>query len=42
MEDIPRRILPRLRDEGVSEDDIDQMLVRNPMRLLETAAAGSR
>jgi len=42
MEDIPRRILPRLRDEGVSQDELDQMLVRNPMRLLQPAAAGSR
>ena len=35
LELIPRRILPELRDAGVSDDVIDQMLVRNPMRLLE-------
>jgi phosphotriesterase-related protein len=38
MDTIPRRILPRLRDAGVSEDEIAQMLVRNPMRLLTPVA----
>ena len=35
MELIPRQILPKLREAGVADDVIDQMLVRNPMRLLE-------
>jgi phosphotriesterase-related protein len=35
MDTIPRHILPALRDAGVSDYAIDQMLVRNPRRLLE-------
>ena len=34
MEDIPRRILPMLRQGGASEADLHQMLVLNPRRLL--------
>jgi phosphotriesterase-related protein len=40
MENIPRRILPKLREAGVSDEEIEQMLVRNPMQLLEPAGAG--
>jgi phosphotriesterase-related protein len=39
MENIPRRILPRLREAGASEPDLHQMLVKNPRRLLEPARA---
>jgi phosphotriesterase-related protein len=35
MENIPRRILPMLRQGGASEADLHQMLVLNPRRLLE-------
>jgi phosphotriesterase-related protein len=38
MDNISRRILPLLRDAGVSSDDITQMMVGNPRRLLEKAA----
>lgn len=31
---IPRNILPRLRDRGVTPDQIDQMLIRNPAYVL--------
>jgi phosphotriesterase-related protein len=31
---VPRNIVPRLRDAGVSDEAIDQMLVENPRRLL--------
>jgi phosphotriesterase-related protein len=41
MEDIPRRILPMLRQGGASEADIDQMLVLNPSRLLEPSKPGA-
>jgi phosphotriesterase-related protein len=34
MENIPRRVVPRLLAEGVTEDDIHQLLVVNPARLL--------
>jgi phosphotriesterase-related protein len=34
MENIPRRILPLLREAGASDADLEQMLVVNPMRLL--------
>jgi phosphotriesterase-related protein len=41
METLPRRILPWLREAGVGDDDIHQMLVLNPARLLApTRAAG--
>ncbi len=44
MEDIPRRVLPMLRQGGASEAEIHQMLVLNPSRLLEPSvvAAGIR
>jgi phosphotriesterase-related protein len=38
MDTISRHILPALRDAGVSADQIDLMLVRNPQRLLEVGA----
>jgi phosphotriesterase-related protein len=34
MENISRRVIPRLLDAGVSQDDIDRMLIGNPARLL--------
>jgi phosphotriesterase-related protein len=34
MENISTRVIPRLLDAGVSQDDIDQMLIGNPARLL--------
>lgn len=34
MENIPRRILPLLRQAGASDGDLEQMLVANPVRLL--------
>lgn len=41
MENIPRRILPMLRDGGASEADLHQMLVLNPSRLLEPSTHGA-
>ena len=38
MDTIPRRILPMLRDAGVSSDELTQMLEHNPRRLLEKGA----
>ena len=38
MDTISRHILPLLRDGGVSRDEVEQMLVRNPRRLLAVAA----
>ena len=38
MDTIPRHILPALTDAGVSDDVLDQLMVRNPRRLLEVAA----
>lgn len=35
MDTISRSILPALRDTGVSDGEIGQMMVRNPRRLLE-------
>lgn len=35
MDTISRHILPALRASGVSDDQIDELLVRNPRRLLE-------
>jgi phosphotriesterase-related protein len=34
---VPSRIVPMLRDGGVSDDDIEQMMVANPRRILEPA-----
>lgn len=34
MENLHTRLLPRLRDEGVTETTIETMLVRNPRRIL--------
>lgn len=35
MDTIPRSILPSLRRHGVSSEEIEQMMVHNPRRLLE-------
>jgi phosphotriesterase-related protein len=35
MDTISRRVIPMLRDSGVSSDELTQMLVVNPRRLLE-------
>ncbi|NUU15779.1 phosphotriesterase-related protein [Cellulomonas humilata] len=44
LENLPRRVLPMLRAGGATEEDLHQMLVANPARLLATApvAAGAR
>jgi phosphotriesterase-related protein len=34
MENIPTTVVPRLLEAGVQDDDIAQMMVRNPARLL--------
>ncbi|MBW9216073.1 hypothetical protein KV102_14635 [Mumia sp. zg.B53] len=36
MENLPRRILPMLRSGGASDEDLHQILVTNPARLLAT------
>jgi len=33
-EHVPRNIVPRLRERGVSQETIDQILVKNPRRVL--------
>lgn len=38
MDAISRHILPSLREAGASSEQIDQMLIRNPRRLLEVGA----
>lgn len=38
MDTISRHIIPLLRDAGVSGDEVEQMLIRNPRRLLAVAA----
>lgn len=38
MDTISRRILPMLRSAGVSSEDLTQLLVANPRRLLEKSA----
>lgn len=38
MENLPRRVIPMLREGGASEADLEQMLVGNPRRLLERDA----
>lgn len=38
MDNIPNRILPMLRAAGVSQSEIDQMMIINPRRLLEGPA----
>ncbi len=35
MDTVSKRIIPMLRDAGVSSDELTQMLVANPRRLLE-------
>jgi len=45
MENLPRRVLPLLREAGATQAEIDQMLVGNPKRLLEpvlASASGAR
>jgi phosphotriesterase-related protein len=39
MDGIPRRIVPMLKQAGVAQEAIDQMLVANPRRLLTRANA---
>lgn len=41
MENIPRRIVPQLLAGGATDDDIHQMLVLNPARLLTPARGGA-
>ena len=41
MENIPRRVVPRLLAEGVTEDELHQLLVLNPARLLAPGLRGS-
>ena len=41
MENIPRRIVPRLRADGATADDLRQMLVLNPARILTPTAGGA-
>jgi phosphotriesterase-related protein len=36
---VPTRVLPALRERGVSEDHISQMMIRNPQRIFENAGA---
>jgi phosphotriesterase-related protein len=38
MEDLPRRVLPLMREAGVAQTEIDQMLVVNPRRILEPSS----
>jgi phosphotriesterase-related protein len=38
MENIPRRILPRLLEHGATDDQIHQLLVLNPARILSPSA----
>ena len=35
MDTIPRHVLPALRAAGVSDAEIDQLMITNPRRLLE-------
>ncbi|WP_116950940.1 phosphotriesterase family protein [Jiangella endophytica] len=42
MENIPRRIVPRLLAAGATEADIHQLLVTNPARLLAPGLGGGR
>ncbi len=32
---ITRKVLPRLKEQGVSDDTIDQIMVKNPRRFFE-------
>jgi len=41
METIPRRIIPMLRDGGATDEELHQMLVVNPRRLLAPAVAAA-
>jgi phosphotriesterase-related protein len=40
MEDIHRRVIPMLTERGVSQAELDQMLIKNPKRLLTPAPHG--
>lgn len=42
MENLSRRIVPQLLAKGVTEQDVDQMLVLNPARLLAPSGGTSR
>jgi len=39
LENLPRRVIPRLKTAGVSDYELDQLLVRNPARLLAPGLA---
>ena len=41
LENIPRRVIPRLKEGGATEQDLHQMLVVNPAGLL-APGTGSR
>ena len=41
MENIPRRIVPMLKQAGISDAELRQMLVENPRRLLQPTARAS-
>ena len=38
MENISRRIVPRLLEQGATQDQIHQLMVRNPARVLTPSA----
>jgi phosphotriesterase-related protein len=38
---ISLEVIPRLRERGVSDDQIDQMMIHNPRRIFETRGLGS-
>ena len=38
MDNIVTNVLPRLRSAGVQQEDIDQMMVANPRRLLHESS----
>jgi phosphotriesterase-related protein len=42
MENLPRHIVPQLLAKGVTEQDVHQMLVLNPARLLAPSGGSSR
>jgi len=40
MDNISTEVLPGLRSAGVGQEEIDQMMVANPRRLLSRGASG--
>jgi predicted metal-dependent phosphotriesterase family hydrolase len=38
MENISRRIVPRLLEQGATQDQLHQLMVRNPARVLTPSA----